>query len=194
MSEHPPARTPSPTPAHTSSPPSPTPRREIFGFTVVDAAWVAVMMMALLGVALLGWFAVTLVSPTNATIEIGGGDRELVVKASRGQVYVLLLNVASGVEFLIGYEQPGAAEPSPWRLRWTAGERLGNYWFGGSLPLLAVPLLLPAALWVVTKWMVSRRAPRGRGFRPDIVDGQATRAMSASEPHTPPAGRGRTRR
>ena len=126
---------------------------------MLDAAWVAVMLMALFGVAMLVWFAITLVSPTNAALEIGV-DRTLVVKARRGQCYLLLLDRNNPVEFIFAFEQPGARKPSAWRARWTAGDQLGNYWLGGSMPIASLPLLLPAALWVLTQWLASRRAAR----------------------------------
>src|SRR5688500_8288571 len=136
------------------------PRRGVFRVAVVDAAWVAIMLPAVLGAALLAWFMVTLFTPTAAKLGVGD-EHELVLKAFCGQLYVLLVN--GDVDFVLSYEQPGAPEPSVWSARWAAGQQARNYWFAGSLPMLSALLLLPGALWMTAQWLGSRRAARMRG-------------------------------
>ena len=136
----------------------------------------AVGLPAALGVAMLAWFLVSLAKPTRFVTKVGL-QRELIVAAYGGQVYVISRDFVAAQPFIIAWEAPWGLKPKVWEPDWIAGRRADDWYFGGSLGVLSLVPLLPAGAWLIARTLRRRRLHRVQGFAVDAV----------SPPPPPPA-------
>ena len=150
-------------PDQTLAPTSPVTRDGVNGYTPRYAAALVVGLLAAIGLGMIAWFLVTLARPTKLIVPLGA-EREIVVAAYGGQVYLASRDLRDPQPYVIAWEMPWGLKPAVWEPHWLAADRSGDRYFGGSLPALSLVPLMPAVVWLIARTLRRRRLRGTAGF------------------------------